>query len=57
MAQYNFRTFKQIKLWRNSHIFAVYVSQNLSLNFKQKNVTELDFVFDNKIVREYLKKY
>ena len=57
MAQYNFRTFKQIKLWRNSHIFAVYVSQNLPLNFKQKNVTELDFVFDNKIVREYLKKY
>ena len=48
-----------MNLWRNSHISAVYESQNLSLYFKQKKwitVTELDFVFDNKTVREFLKK-
>ena len=61
MAEYNFQTFKQMKLWRNSHISAVYESQNLPLYFKQTcmsaRVTELDFVFDNKTVREHLKKY
>ena len=60
MAKYNFQTFKQMNLWRNSHIFAVYELQNFPLYFKRNKwvtATELDFVFDSKTVRECLKKY
>ena len=57
MAEYNFQASKQINLWCNSHISAAYESQNSSSYFKQTNVIELDFVFDNKTVREHLKKY
>ena len=38
MAEYNFQTLKQMNLWCNSHISAVYESQNSSLYFKQTNV-------------------
>ena len=49
-----------MNLWHNSQISAVYESPNLPLCFKQKKwvtVTELDFVFDNKTVREFVEKY
>ena len=53
MAEYNFQTFKQMNqgsVWVTE--FALVFQTN-----KCATVTELDFVFNNKTVREHLKKY
>ena len=71
MAECNFQTFKQMNLWCDSHrIVALVFRANEYLQCmghricpfvfqinKYVTVTEFDFVFDNKTVREHLKKY
>ena len=70
MEEYNLQTFKQMNLWCNSHkiclsisskwISAVYEFTEFALVFQTNKcvtVKELDYVFDNKTVREHLKKY
>ena len=62
MPEYNFQTLKQMDLLRNSHISAVYEFwvTEFALIFQTNKcvtVTGLDFVFDNKTVKEHLKKH
>ena len=70
MAEYNFQTFKQMNLWCKSHRICLSISSKsipcsvllteFALVFQTNKcvtVTELGFVFDNKTVREHLKKY
>ena len=62
MVKYNFQTFKQINLpeyFKQMNLCSVWVTKSVLVFQISKcvTVTELDFVFDNKTVREHLKKY
>ena len=68
MTEYNFQTFKEMNFWCNSYRISLSISAYETLQCmshkicpcisnKCLTVTDFDFVFDNKTLREHLKKY